>query len=127
MLFSGVNRDYLITLTVNMSITACSIVMFWLALELHGDQGFSEYSFLKRITAFLVPAMILGLGVGVPREVAAISETEFRDSISEILRGAFFAVGMHEVLNVLQAFLFGNESPDKIEDALANGTGNVQE
>jgi O-antigen/teichoic acid export membrane protein len=88
MLTGSIKRDYVLTFLVMLGVMGATLLTYRFAQSQFGTQGFSELSFVKRIMAFLVTIMTMGMGVGVPREVARVSGTE-RDEIKhEILRNS---------------------------------------
>ena len=106
----NIKRDYIITFLVTLSVIGATVILYKLAQSQFGTQGFSEFSFVKRIIAFLAPIMAIGMGVGVPREVARVNGTETDEQKYEILRNSFlvtvilFAV-LIIIINVMSGFL----------------------
>jgi len=76
------------TLLVMLGVMGATMLIYRLSQSQFGTQGFSELSIVKRIIAFMVPLMAIGMGVGVPREVARIDRTEMDETKYEILRNS---------------------------------------
>lgn len=99
-------RDYIITFSVMVAVMATTFLIYRSAQLLFGSQGFSEFSFAKRIVAFLVPALSLGIGVGIPREVARVHNTSKEGDQFIILRSANVLILILLVTLILACVLF---------------------
>ncbi len=65
------------------------LIAYRLAASYLGSVGFSEYALVKRTIGLILPAVMLGLGVAIPRYVALCAgETVQKD------RNSYFAAGM---------------------------------
>jgi len=74
-----VKKEYFYTLvTAGMSMVA-SLSLYKMSSYLFGTIGFAEFSLIRRVIAFMVPLFALGIGVGLPREVARINGTKNDD------------------------------------------------
>jgi len=51
-------------------VLVASVLVYRLASQMLGESGFSEYALVRRTVSFLSPALMLGLGVGLPRFLA---------------------------------------------------------
>lgn len=108
----SIKRDYIVTFLVTIGVMGATVLLYKLAQSQFGTQGFSEFSFVKRIIAFLAPLMAMGMGVGVPREVAIVNGTETDERKYEILRNSLlitivlFAVLFIQI-NILSGLLAG--------------------
>lgn len=69
-------RDYIFTLVTALITVVSALSLYKMSIYLFGTLGFAEFSLIKRVIAFLVPLFALGLGVGLPREVARVNGTE---------------------------------------------------
>ncbi|HXK48731.1 MAG TPA: hypothetical protein PLT09_14900, partial [Deltaproteobacteria bacterium] len=108
----NIKRDYIITFIVTLGVICATVVLYKLAQSRFGNQGFSEFSFVKRIIAFLTPIMAIGMGVGVPREVARVNGTGTDEQKYEILRNSLFVTVvlfsvLFIIINVFKEFLAG--------------------
>lgn len=88
MLADNIKRDYIFTLLVTVGAMGATVLLYKFAQSQFGTQGFSELSFVKRIIGFLGPIMAIGMGVGVPREVARVSGTDEDETKYDILRNS---------------------------------------
>lgn len=59
--------DYAVTFVVEGLNTAAWILTYRIAAALWGQAGFAEYALVRRTVSWLVPAMLLGVGVGIAR------------------------------------------------------------
>lgn len=60
----------MITFITEFSVLVSGILVYKLAASLFGNMGFSEYALSRRAVSFIQPALLLGLGVGIPRYIA---------------------------------------------------------
>ncbi len=95
------------------------IASFWLykiILDKYDQQSFSLYSILKRVLAFIIPALALGNGVGIPRFIAINSDKE--DSIKFLISGLiisflgfiFFCLLLYLKTDLFSNLIFGSEN-----------------
>lgn len=67
---ASLKKDYAITLIVQFVVLASGLLVYKLAAEFLGKDGFSGYALSRRAIAFLQPILLMGLGVGIPRFIA---------------------------------------------------------
>ena len=65
--------DYFLTTVASLLIVGAGVLVYRLASIFLGQQGFSEYALLRRIIALLLPALLLGIGVALPRLIALMA------------------------------------------------------
>ncbi len=82
-------RIYLGTMIMEFVTLAGQLVAYRLAASYLGSVGFSEYALVKRTIALILPAVMLGLGVAIPRYVAVCTG----ESVQRDRRG-YLAAGM---------------------------------
>ena len=99
-------RDYVETLFTFGSITVSSFLLYKLTSYFFGNIGFSEFSLIKRIIAFLVPLFSIGMGVSVPREIARADNYNKENDKYLILRFATFAIIFLGLILVVSVRLF---------------------
>jgi len=107
-------RDYIITFVTEFMILASGILVYKLAANLVGKDGFSEYALIRRTVSFIQPVLLIGLGVGIPRYIGyAYASTNPRNSDVYFIGGAFIlilvALTTAFILNLFRgsfAFLF---------------------
>src|SRR4030067_505361 len=63
-------RDYQITFLTEFLVLVSQIVVFKLAANFLGNQGFGEYALARRTISFAIPVLLLGMGVGLTRYLA---------------------------------------------------------
>src|SRR4030066_1509173 len=68
-----VKRDYQITFLTEFLVLVSQIVVFKLAANFLGNQGFGEYALARRTISFAIPVLLLGMGVGLTRYLAFAS------------------------------------------------------
>jgi len=63
-------RDYFFTFLTQLVVLISGFLLFRLSVDYFGENGFSEYALSKRTASFLIPALSMGFGVGIPRFIA---------------------------------------------------------
>lgn len=63
-------KNYLVTFGTEMTIMVLGFLVFRIANQHFDEYGFSEYSILRRTVSFLLPLMMIGLGVSIPRYIS---------------------------------------------------------
>ncbi len=112
-------KDYIITFATEFFILISGVLVYKLAAIYLGKEGFSEYALSKKTVSLIQPALLIGLGVGIPRFIAyAKSESKninpdgyFISGLSAILFiGLFFILALNIFRDNAAFLLFG--SPD---------------
>lgn len=96
-------KDYSITLVSGMAVALYSFVILKLVLVNYGEQALEFFSILKRYQVFLVPVMLLGFGVTLPKYLA------MRKVSGHIVFFSVFAVGVMFLLILAAFFLVWQE------------------
>lgn len=78
----------LLTFLTEFAVLAAGILVYKLAAGRLGVDGFSEYAVSRRTVSLIQPAVVVGLGVGIPRYVALASAGARPKSVD-----AYFAAG----------------------------------
>lgn len=74
--------DYLLTYGLSCATSLCGMIAFRLAHANLGDSGFAEYALMRRVVAFLVPILSMGMAVAITKKVARqVAEKCVVDSI----------------------------------------------
>ena len=60
-------KDLLYTFAAEAMIFLAGLLVYRVASDSMGEQGFSEYALGRRVLSFVQPVLLLGLGVGIPR------------------------------------------------------------
>lgn len=63
-------KNYVVTFGTEMTIMILGFLVFRIANQQFDEYGFSEYSILRRTVSFLLPLMMIGLGVSIPRYIS---------------------------------------------------------
>lgn len=63
-------KDYIFTFISEFAVLAVGILVYRLAVDFLGEDEFSIYALSKRTVFFIQPALLLGLGIGIPRYMA---------------------------------------------------------
>lgn len=63
-------KNYLVTFGTEMTIMVLGFLVFRIANQHFDEYGFSEYSILRRTVSFILPLMMIGLGVSIPRYIS---------------------------------------------------------
>ena len=68
-------NKYIITFVAEFLVLLSYLLVYRLAAIFLGNVGFSEYAVSRRAVSFIQPALLLGLGVAIPRFVAYSSQS----------------------------------------------------
>jgi O-antigen/teichoic acid export membrane protein len=63
-------KNYIFTFITEFTVLLSGLFIYRLVFNILGKEGFSEYALIKRTVSFIYPALVLGLGVGIPRFIA---------------------------------------------------------
>jgi O-antigen/teichoic acid export membrane protein len=63
-------KYYIFTFITEFTVLLSGLFIYRLVFNILGKEGFSEYALIKRTVSFIYPALVLGLGVGIPRFIA---------------------------------------------------------
>ncbi|MEW5766780.1 MAG: hypothetical protein AB1797_04025 [bacterium] len=66
-------RDIILTFITEFIVLVSGILVYKLAANILGTQGFSEYALSRRTVSLIQPLLLMGLGVGIPRYIAYAS------------------------------------------------------
>ena len=109
-------KDYILTFITEFTILGSNLFAYRLAANILGKEGFSEYALVRRTISFLLPALILGMGVAIPRYIG-YSYSNFKKANTYFIAGfiiLFFVISIFSLLiNLFQknfAFLFFGDS-----------------
>ena len=67
---ASLKKDYALTIIVQFVVLASGLLVYKLAAEFFGTDGFSGYALSRRTISLIQPALLMGLGVGIPRYIA---------------------------------------------------------
>jgi len=109
-------KDYILTFITEFTILGSSLFVYRLAANILGKEGFSEYALVRRTISFLLPSLILGMGVAIPRYIG-YSYSNFKKANTYFIAGfviLFSVILIFSLLiNLFQknvAFLFFGDS-----------------
>lgn len=94
-------KDFIITFITEFVVLISGVLVYKLAANMFRKDGFSEYALSKRIISFIQPALLLGLGVGIPRYIAYISVGSHPKKAD-----AYFVSGFSILVFVTLSFMF---------------------
>lgn len=63
-------KDFIYTFLTEFFVLISGLLVYRLASQNFVGDGFSEYALSRRVISFVQPALLLGLGVGIPRYIA---------------------------------------------------------
>ncbi|WP_299238960.1 hypothetical protein [Sulfurihydrogenibium sp.] len=93
-------KDYILTFITEITTIGSGLLVYKLAVDILGNEGFSEYVLVRRIISFLWSALILGMGVAIPRYIG-YSYPNFRKANTYFIAGftiLFFVVLIFSLL-----------------------------
>lgn len=67
---ASLKKDYALTIIVQFVVLGSVFLVYRLAAKFLGTDGFSGYAMSRRTIALIQPALLMGLGVGIPRFIA---------------------------------------------------------
>jgi O-antigen/teichoic acid export membrane protein len=76
----NMRKKYIITFIAEFLVMISGILVYKLAAHSLGNIGFSEYALSRRTVNLLQAALLMGLGVGIPRYVAYSSQSSAKNS-----------------------------------------------
>jgi O-antigen/teichoic acid export membrane protein len=65
-----VKKDLIFTFITEFLVVIFGLLVYRIASQILPNNGFSEYALSRRIISLVQPALLLGLGVGIPRYIA---------------------------------------------------------
>ena len=92
-------KDLFVTFLAEFVVLLSGIIVYKLAANLLGPEGFSEYALCRRVVSFIHPVLLVGLGIGIPRYIAyaqSYSEEKVQDS--------YFIAGISIIIVVIVIF-----------------------
>lgn len=113
-------RSYIITLFSSSVLIILNISLFKLAASKLGPDGFAEYNIIRRYISLLLPIVLLGFGVAVPRMIAKskdIINVKYYYYYAIIVFSIifiFWGVVSIEFKSTFSQILFGTSSRDRI-------------
>ena len=109
-------KDYILTFITEFTILGSNLFAYRLAANILGKEGFSEYALVRRTISFLLPALILGMGVAIPRYIG-YSYSNFKKANTYFIAGFIILFSVILIFSLLinlfqknVAFLFFGDS-----------------
>jgi len=116
-------KNYILTFITEFIVLSSQILVYKLAAVFLGKQGFAEYALAKRNISVIVPILLLGLGVGIPRFVAMARahgsasspsleksrESSDSENPESYFISAFSMITVTVILFILVAYLFADQ------------------
>ena len=103
-------KDYQITFLTEFLVLVNQIVVFKLAANFLGNQGFGEYALARRTISFAIPVLLLGMGVGLTRYLAfATADSTKSENSNPYFACAFLIVTTAVSLFLIVLNLFAQE------------------
>lgn len=111
-------KDLILTFFAESIVLISGLLVYKLAANLVGKDAFSQYALCRRTVSFILPALLMGLTVGIPRYIAfASSNSEhqhpdkyFLAGIAVLFINLVFFTGLLNIFKVHFAFLFFGNS-----------------
>ena len=94
-------KDYIITFITEFIVLVSGILVYKFAADILGKEGFSEYALTRRTISLIHPALLMGLGVGIPRYIAYTSANANPKNSD-----AYFTAGTSTLIMVALTFTF---------------------
>ena len=111
-------KDLLLTFFAEFFVLISGLLVYKFAANLVGKDAFSQYALCRRTISFIFPALVMGLGVGIPRYIAyASSSSEYQHpdkyflaGISVLFTSVIFFILLLNLFREPFAFLFFGNS-----------------
>lgn len=112
-------KDFLLTFLTEFLVLASALLIYKLVAQVFGKDDFSEYALIRRTLSFILPAMLLGLGIGIPRYMAFSLKSANPESSDSFFRAGLiillpFTLSFGVVLLLFKRFFaylfFGNSA-----------------
>ena len=100
--------DYVCTYLASIVVLVSGILVYRFASQYLGQQGFSEYAISRRIIAFAAPAIFLGLGLAIPRQVAMSASRSGHGAPINFFLAAFTIISCMLLVFIVFANLFSD-------------------
>jgi len=84
-------KDISLTFITQVIVLIAFFFVYRLIAKNFGPEGVGEYSLIKRISGFLLPILLLGVGIGLPRYIAMSRDEEQRSNYIKVGAGAIAA------------------------------------
>ncbi len=114
-------KDLLLTFFTELMILVSGLLVYKFAASLVGKDPFSQFALCRRTISFVLPALLLGLTVGIPRYIAFAGsgnqnpDKYFLAGISVLIPSVFFFTLLLNIFKSDFAFLFfGNSGYDNL-------------
>ncbi|HQE66780.1 MAG TPA: hypothetical protein PLE05_08090 [Bacillota bacterium] len=107
-------KDLLLTFFTESIVLISGLIVYKFAANLVGKDAFSQYALCRRTVSFFLPALLMGLTVGMPRYIAYANHNSenkqpdyyFVAGISVLFINVFFFTGLLNIFSGQFAFLF---------------------
>jgi O-antigen/teichoic acid export membrane protein len=83
------HKNYILTFITEFLILVAGLFVYKLASSYFSKIGFSEYALCRRSVSFVLPLMMLGMGVGIPRYISLINS-----NTAKVKTGSYFIIGL---------------------------------
>lgn len=93
-------KDLIYTFVTQFIILASGVLVYKLAAVHLGKAGFAEYALSRRTMSLIQPAMVMGLGVGIPRYIAISSSNRDREPDNYFIAGFYLLLALSLVITI---------------------------
>lgn len=101
-------KEYAPTLLTELAVMISQILAYKLAAHFLGRQGFSEYSLSRRTVTLIIPLVVIGLTVGLPRYLGFSNSRNDHQRANQYYGATLLLVGGTSLLCVLLINSFAN-------------------
>lgn len=105
-------KNYVVTFGTEITIMVLGFLVFRIANQQFDEYGFSEYSILRRTVSFLLPLMMVGLGVSIPRYISLEPKRNsyfFSGLIGIVISGTLLLTALGIGRSFFSEIFFGDE------------------
>ncbi|OFX79101.1 MAG: hypothetical protein A2X12_10405 [Bacteroidetes bacterium GWE2_29_8] len=98
------NKDYIFTFITEFIVLCSSILVYKFSATILGEEGFSIYALTRRTVSFILPMVMIGLGVALPRYIAFNHDN--KKDINSLLVSSFLLFSISSFLLLIWFVLF---------------------
>ena len=77
-------KNLILTFITEGFVVVAMLIIYRIIARKMGSDGVGEYALIKRVVGFMVPLLLLGLGIGIPRYISMSQDKQQRSSYVKV-------------------------------------------